>query len=99
MLQDIEKYYKNVQLANTLNCPTNSFSSDKDHITWQTMGKMVAVDILEVPVSQHNNDYLLFIQDYMNKWAEAIPFPNQIAEWITEELIKVFGCFGIPNIL
>ena len=63
------------------------------------MGKMVAVDILEVPVSQHNNDYLLFIQDYMNKWAEAIPLPNQTAEWITEELIKVFSCFGIPNIL
>ena len=59
---------------------------------------MVAVDILQVPVSQHNNRYLLVIQD-MTKWAEAIPIPNQTAQQITKELIKVFSCYGIPDIL
>ena len=52
---------------------------------------MVAVDILQVPVSQHNNRYLLVIQDYMTKWAEAIPIPNQTAERITKQLIQVFS--------
>ena len=60
---------------------------------------MVAVDILQVPVSQHNNHYLLVIQNYMTKWAEAIPIPNQTAEQITKELIKVFSRSGIPDVL
>ena len=61
---------------------------------------MVGVDILEVPVSQYNNRYLLVIrQDYMTKWAEAIPIPNQTAARITAELIKVFSRYGIPDIL
>ena len=60
---------------------------------------MIAVDILEVPVSQHNNQYLLVIQDYMTKWAEAVPIPNQTAACITTELVKVFSCYGIPDIL
>ena len=35
----------------------------------------------------------------MTKWAEAIPIPNQSAERITKELIKVFSRYGIPDIL
>ena len=35
----------------------------------------------------------------MTKWAEAIPIPNQIAACITAELIRVFSCYGIPDIL
>ena len=61
--------------------------------------EMVAVDILQVPVSQHNNRYLLVIQDYMTKWAEAIPIPDQTAERVTKEFIKVFSRFGIPDVL
>ena len=61
---------------------------------------MIAVDILEVPVSQHNKRYLLVIQDYMTKWAEAVPIPNQTAARITTELVKVyFSHYGIPIIL
>ena len=60
---------------------------------------MVAVDILEVPVSQNSNRYLLVIQDYKTKWAEAIPIPNQTAARITTELIRVFSCYSILDIL
>ena len=35
----------------------------------------------------------------MTKWAEAIPIPDQTAEQITKELIKVFSRFGIPDVL
>jgi len=61
--------------------------------------EMAAVNILEVPVSQHNNHYLLVIQDYMTKWAEAIPISNQTAVRIATELTKVFSYYGIPDIL
>ena len=62
---------------------------------WQ----MVAVDILQVPLSTKNNRYLLVIQDYFTKWADAIPLPNQTAPRITSELIKFFSVYGPPQIL
>ena len=60
---------------------------------------MVAVDILEVPLSCSKNRYVLVIQDYFSKWADAIPLPNQIADSITKELVKVFATYGMPDIL
>ena len=62
---------------------------------WQ----MVAVDILEVPLSFNKNRYLLVIQDYFIKWVNAIPLPNQKADRITKELVKVFATYGMPDIL
>ena len=60
---------------------------------------MIAADILDVPLSSKNNCYLLVVQDYYTKWAEAIPLQDQKAVTITNELIKVFSRLGIPEIL
>ena len=60
---------------------------------------MIAVDILEVPISSNNNRYLLVVQDYFTKWTEAIPLPDQTATRITAELIKLFCTYGHPDIL
>ena len=60
---------------------------------------MVAVNILEVPVSSRNNRYLLAVQDYFTKWADALPLRDQTAKRITEELIKLFATYGQPEIL
>ena len=62
---------------------------------WQ----MVAVDVLEVPLSYHHNRYLLVVQDYFTKWPEAIPLPDQKASRITNELVKLFSRLGPPDIL
>ena len=62
---------------------------------WQ----MVAIDILQVPLSTNNNRYLLVIQDYFTKWADVIPIPDQTASCITPELIKFFSTYGPPQIL
>ena len=61
--------------------------------------KMIAVDVLEVPRSVHNNIYLLVIQDYFTKWVEAIPLPDQTASRITTEIVRLFAVYGIPDIL
>ena len=53
---------------------------------------MVAIDVLEVPMSYSQNRYLLVIQDYFT-------MPNQTAPTITAELVKVFSMFGLPDIL
>ena len=59
---------------------------------WQ----MVAVDILQVPLSTNNNRYLLVLQDYFTKWADAIPLPDQTANRIVKEMVKFFCTYGSP---
>ncbi len=61
--------------------------------------EMIAVDVLQVPISYHNNRYLLVVQDYFTKWADAIPMPDQTAVRITAELVKLCSSFGLPDIL
>ena len=62
---------------------------------WQ----MLAIDILEVPVSPNNNCYLLVIMDYFTKWAEAVPLPDQKATSITKAVIKLCSSFGVPDVI
>ena len=62
---------------------------------WQ----MIAVDTLEVPVSSRNNRYLLVIQDYFTKWADAIPLPDQKAARNTNEIVKLCSVLGLPEIV
>ena len=70
LLQDVEKYYRECTICQCTKPPAPTHAP----LTTVPIGKpweMVAVDILQVSVSQHNNRYLLVIQDYMTKWAEA----------------------------
>ena len=61
--------------------------------------EMIAIDVLEVPLSSNNNRYLLVIQDYFTKWTDAIPMPDQKAQRIITELIKIFSIHGVPDIV
>ena len=98
MLQDIDKYCRECTVCQRTKRPTPT-KAPLTSVPIRRPWEMIAVDILEVPVSQHNNRYLLVIQDYMTKWAEAVPIPNQTAARITTELVKVFSRYGIPDIL
>ena len=51
------------------------------------------------PYSFNNNRYLLVVQDYFTKWADAIAIPDQKATHITKELVKLFSMVGLPDIL
>ena len=61
--------------------------------------EMLAVDVLEVPISNHGNRYLLVVQDYFTKWAEAFPMPDQTAKRITNILIGLCATMGLPQII
>lgn len=60
---------------------------------------MVAVDILDIPISPKDNLYLLFVQDYFRKWLEAIPLPTQMATQFTAEVVKLFSTLGLPDVV
>ena len=86
MLHDIDQYCRECEVCQSSKPP----SPQKVPLISMSIGKprqMVAVDILEVPVSFNKNRYLLVIQDYFSKWADAIPIPNQTADQITKELV------------
>jgi len=59
----------------------------------------IVADVVQVPISLQSNKYLMVVQDYFTKWAEAIPHPDQTALRINKELIKLFSVFGILKIL
>ena len=61
--------------------------------------EMLAVDVLEVPLSTCGNRYLLVVLDYFTKWAEAFPMPDQTAKRITNILISLCARMGLPSII
>lgn len=98
MAADVEKYCRECVTCqhSKLSLPTKApLVSMPIGNPWQ----MVAVDILSVPVSTQGNRYLLVVQDYFTKWADAIPLPNQKAPTITSALIKLFSTMGMPEIV
>ena len=98
MARDVEKHCRECltcqqsKLPKPTKAPLASMSVGKP---WQ----MVAVDVLEVPVSSKGNRYLLVVQDYFTKWADAIPLRDQTAATITKKLVKLFSMMGLPDIL
>ena len=60
---------------------------------------MLAVEVLEVPISTHGNRYLLVVQDYFTKWAEAFPMPDQTPKHITNILIGLCVTIGLLRII
>ena len=98
MLHDIDQYCRECSVCQSSKPP----APQKAPLLSMPIGRpsqMVAVDILEVPLSFNKNRYLLVIQDYFSKWVDAIPLPNQKADCITKELVKVFATYGMPDIL
>ena len=98
MSVDVEKYCRECvvcqrcKLSSPQKAPLSSVPIGKP---WE----MVAVDVLQVPISYQINHYLLVVQDYFTKWVEAIPMPDQTAVRITNELVKLFSMFGLPQIV
>ncbi|KAL5500253.1 hypothetical protein EMCRGX_G011778 [Ephydatia muelleri] len=98
MARDVEEYCRNcvvcqrTKLLMPVRAPMQNVPIGR---TWQ----MIAVDVLEVPLSSNSNRYLLVVQDYFTKWAEAIPMVDQTAATITNALVKLCSVFGLPEVI
>ncbi|KAL5496505.1 hypothetical protein EMCRGX_G012803 [Ephydatia muelleri] len=70
MAQDVDRHCRECQkcqcskLCTPTRAPLHNLPIGRP---WQ----MVAIDVLQVPVSTNNNKYLLVMQDYFTKWADA----------------------------
>ena len=60
--------------------------------------ELVAVDILQVPMSRQGNLYMLVVQDYFSKWPFAVPLSDQTVNKIVQALKdQVFTLVGPPQ--
>ena len=58
----------------------------------------VAVDVLQLPLTPSGNKYVVVFMDYLTKWVEAFPAPDQQAITIATLLVKHIICrHGVPE--
>ena len=87
---DVERHCKECTVCQQTK-PTMSTRVQMTNVPIGRLWQMIAVDILD------NNIYLLVVQDYFTKWADARPLPDQTASRITTELMDLFTTIGIPE--
>ena len=58
--------------------------------------QILGVDIMELPVTEKGNRYVIVFQDFLTKWPMVFPVPDQkairIARLLAEEVLPLFGC-------
>ncbi|MES9884702.1 MAG: RNase H-like domain-containing protein [Sedimenticola sp.] len=58
----------------------------------------IAIDILECPLSDNGNRYIIVVCDYFTKWTEAYPVKDHTAITVADKLITEFiSRFGVPD--
>ena len=58
----------------------------------------VGVDVLQLPLTEKGNRYVVVFMDYLTKWPEAFAVPDQKAETISRLLVEEIVCqHGIPE--
>ena len=58
----------------------------------------VGVDVLQLPLTEKGNRYVVVFMDYLTKWPEAFAVPDEKAETIARLLVEEIVCrHGIPE--
>ena len=52
----------------------------------------LGVDVLQLPLTRNGNRYVVVFADYLTKWIEAFPVPDQTAETIAKLLVEKIVC-------
>ena len=62
--------------------------------------QIVGVDVMELPLTEQGNRYVLVFQDFLSKWPLVFPMPDQKSIWIAQILgQEVVPLFGVPEAL
>ena len=58
--------------------------------------QILGVDIMELPVTEKGNRYIIVFQHFLTQWPLVFPAPDQkairIARLLAEEVLPLFGC-------
>ena len=62
--------------------------------------QIIGVDIMELPLTERGNRYVIVFQDFLTKWPMVFPAPDQkaiiISRLVAEEVLPLFG---VPDAL
>ena len=62
--------------------------------------QIVGVDVMELPLTEQGNRYVLVFQDFLSKWPLIFPMPDQKSIRIAQILVQeVVPLFGVPEAL
>ena len=72
----------------------------RQHVVGAPMER-VALDVIgPLPETEKGNKYILVVGDYLSKWVEAYPIPNQTVETVADKFVQEFVCrYGVPEVL
>ena len=60
----------------------------------------IGVDVLQLPLTESGNQYVVIFLDYLTKWVEAFPVPDQnattIAKLLVEEILSSWSTRASP---
>lgn len=58
----------------------------------------VCVDLIKMPTSRSDNNYILTLVDFFTKWPEAVALPSKSAENVAFAMYKIFLRMGFPSV-
>ncbi len=99
MRTDVEAWIQDCCLCQTHKGPTPKLKAPLQPISMLTLLPfgLVAMDIMELPLTYKGNQYVLVFQDYCTQWVEAYAIPDQRAECIAQLfLAEVVRRYGAP---
>ena len=72
----------------------------QQHAVGTPMQRVALAIMGPLPESDKGNKYILVVGDYLSKWMEAYPIPEQTATTVAEKFVNEFVCrFGVPDVL
>ena len=95
MYRDVMEYCKNCPDCAVVSGTGRKYVPPLHPIPVQRPFQIFGVDIMELPVTERGNRYVIVFQDFLTKWPLVFPAPDQkairIARLVAEEIVPMFG--------
>ena len=98
MRSDVSKFCRSCLVCASWRGPGRKKRPPLQPIPVEGPFEMIGVDVLQLPLSQSGNQYVIVFQDYLTKWPEVFATEDQKAETIARLLVEqVVARHGVPK--